>query len=54
MVMEEALKEYFKGELLEGDNAYNCEKCNEKVTSTWLSCVDLVMVVNWSNAFPLA
>jgi ubiquitin carboxyl-terminal hydrolase 9/24 len=29
-VMEEALKEYFKGELLEGDNAYNCEKCDEK------------------------
>ena len=25
--LEESLKEFFKGEMLEGDNAYVCEKC---------------------------
>ena len=30
-VMQEALKEFVKGEWLEGDNAYFCEKCQEKV-----------------------
>ena len=29
--LEEALKEFVKGDMLEGDNAYLCEKCQEKV-----------------------
>ena len=29
--LEESLKEFVKGDWLEGDNAYFCEKCNEKV-----------------------
>lgn len=27
----ESLESYVKGELLEGDNAYHCSKCNRKV-----------------------
>ena len=34
--LEESLKEFVKGDLLEGDNAYFCEKCDEKVRV----CVD--------------
>ena len=30
--LDESLKEFIKGDLLEGDNAYNCEKCNKKVS----------------------
>ena len=29
--LEESLKEFVKGDWLEGDNAYFCEKCGEKV-----------------------
>jgi len=29
--LEESLKEFVKGDWLEGDNAYFCEKCEEKV-----------------------
>lgn len=31
--LQESLAQYVKGELLEGDNAYFCEKCGEKVSS---------------------
>ena len=31
--LRESLELFVKGELLEGDNAYFCEKCNEKVSS---------------------
>ena len=27
----ESLEQYVKGDLLEGANAYHCEKCNKKV-----------------------
>lgn len=27
----DSLENYVKGDLLEGDNAYTCEKCNKKV-----------------------
>ena len=30
--LDESLKEFIKGDLLEGDNAYNCEKCGKKVS----------------------
>lgn len=29
----ESLEQYVKGDLLEGENAYHCEKCNKKVCS---------------------
>jgi len=29
--LTESLKEFVKGDWLEGDNAYKCEKCDEKV-----------------------
>lgn len=29
----ESLEQYVKGDLLEGANAYHCEKCNKKVRS---------------------
>lgn len=29
--LQDSLDQYVKGELLEGDNAYFCEKCGEKV-----------------------
>lgn len=32
--LQESLKEHVKGEMLEGENAYLCEKCQEKVTSS--------------------
>lgn len=35
--MHEALKEFVKGEWLEGDNAYFCEKCQEKVLVTCMA-----------------
>ena len=28
----ESLEQYVKGDLLEGANAYHCEKCNKKVS----------------------
>ena len=30
--LQDSLDQYVKGELLDGDNAYFCEKCGEKVT----------------------
>ncbi len=30
--LQDSLDQYVKGELLEGDNAYFCEKCGEKVS----------------------
>lgn len=29
--LQDSLDQFVKGELLEGDNAYYCEKCGEKV-----------------------
>jgi len=33
----ESLEQYVKGDLLEGANAYHCEKCNKKVNSNDMS-----------------
>jgi len=30
--LQDSLDQFVKGELLEGDNAYYCEKCGEKVS----------------------
>lgn len=29
--LEDSLEQFVNGEILEGDNAYFCEKCNERV-----------------------
>lgn len=29
------MEQYVKGDLLEGANAYHCEKCNKKVSSAF-------------------
>ena len=31
--LQDSLDQFVKGELLDGDNAYFCEKCGEKVSS---------------------
>ena len=36
--LQESLDQYVKGELLEGDNAYFCEKCGEKVIFVVICC----------------
>ncbi len=30
--LESSLDQFVRGEMLDGDNAYFCEKCNEKVS----------------------
>ena len=35
----ESLKSYIEGELLEGDNAYYCEKCEKKVNTLKRQCI---------------
>jgi ubiquitin C-terminal hydrolase len=30
--LQESLAQFVKDELLDGENSYNCEKCNEKVS----------------------
>ena len=42
--LEDSLAQFVKGELLEGDNAYFCEKCGAKVrvTSAAPRCVQEV------------
>lgn len=37
--LELALREFVKGEVLDGDNAYYCEKCEKKVRCMKRACV---------------
>lgn len=37
--VHESLKYYVKGEMLEGDNAYYCEKCEKKVNTLMRCCI---------------
>ena len=37
--VQESLKYYVKGEMLEGDNAYYCEKCEKKVNTLMRCCI---------------
>ncbi|KAH3849069.1 hypothetical protein DPMN_091458 [Dreissena polymorpha] len=37
--LQDSLDQFVKGELLEGDNAYYCEKCGEKVREIMLTTV---------------
>lgn len=43
--LTESLKEFVKGDWLEGDNAYKCEKCDEKVIPPPLSCHPLYVIM---------
>jgi len=35
----ESLESYIKGEMLEGDNAYKCDKCDKKVDTMKRVCI---------------
>lgn len=37
--IQESLKYYVEGEMLEGDNAYYCEKCEKKVNTLKRCCI---------------
>ena len=37
--LEEALKGYVEGEILDGDNAYYCELCDKKVRTLKRLCI---------------
>lgn len=37
--LKQALTEFIKGEVLEGENAYFCEKCNKKIKAVKRVCV---------------
>ena len=41
--LKDSLKELVKGEWLQGDNAYYCEKCKEKVDMT-STCMHLYLL----------
>ena len=41
--LEDSLRQFVAGEKLEGDNAYLCEKCNEKVLSVAFMVNEIVM-----------
>ena len=45
----ESLEQYVKGDLLEGANAYHCEKCNKKVSAIWCRCVNYPRRVSHSS-----
>ena len=49
--LQESLKEHVKGEMLEGENAYLCEKCQEKVMSPLFGDLQ-VLVVNTITKSP--
>lgn len=44
--LQDSLDQFVKGELLEGDNAYFCEKCGEKVSVNLYSYLSAYMY--WS------
>jgi ubiquitin carboxyl-terminal hydrolase 9/24 len=37
--LEESMLQFVKDELLDGENSYNCEKCNEKVCCLPFFCL---------------
>jgi ubiquitin carboxyl-terminal hydrolase 9/24 len=37
--LTESLEQYVKGDLLEGPNAYHCEKCNKKIDAVKRTCI---------------
>ena len=49
--LQESLKEHVKGEMLEGENAYLCEKCQEKVMPA-LYDFHVILVINTITKSP--
>jgi len=43
--LHESLEQYVKGDLLEGANAYHCEKCNKKVSSCEMSRTVVIVTI---------
>jgi ubiquitin carboxyl-terminal hydrolase 9/24 len=43
--LSESLEQYVKGDLLEGPNAYHCEKCNKKIDAVKRTCIKRLPVV---------
>ena len=44
--LQDSLSQFVKGELLEGDNAYFCEKCGKKVTNRTITIYYHVFVAS--------
>lgn len=42
----DSLEQYVKGDLLEGANAYHCEKCNKKV---WITQVFKIIMIAFNE-----
>jgi len=47
-----SLENFIQKEILQGENAYYCEKCDWKVTSIWRTCIaelpsTLFVVLKW-------
>jgi len=55
----ESLEQYVKGDLLEGANAYHCEKCNKKASTVVLSLyykqplLAIILTFLWNGVFLL-
>jgi ubiquitin carboxyl-terminal hydrolase 9/24 len=43
--LSESLEQYVKGDLLEGPNAYHCEKCNKKIDAVKRTCIKKLPLV---------
>ena len=43
--LSESLEQYVKGDLLEGPNAYHCEKCNKKIDAVKRTCIKKLPVI---------
>ena len=43
--LTESLEQYVKGDLLEGPNAYHCEKCNKKIDAVKRTCIKKLPLV---------
>ena len=44
--LEDSLEQFVNGEILEGDNAYFCEKCSERVSDCSLDCLNTLTGFN--------
>ncbi len=43
--LSESLEQYVKGDLLEGPNAYHCEKCNKKIDAVKRTCIKKLPII---------
>lgn len=48
--LQDSLDQFVKGELLEGDNAYYCEKCNQKVCLLTFSRISFIFFLCFVNS----